>query len=69
MLPAANCMPTQPQAIMKAAAAAEERVWKLAPEKQQYFVDQLKAKGMKVQPPSDNLKAGLKKIGEQLTAD
>ena len=24
---------------------------------------------MKVQPPSDALKAGLKKIGEQLTAD
>ena len=32
-------------------------------------LDQLAAKGMKVQPPSAALKAGFQKIGEQLTAD
>ena len=60
--------PTQ-DAVLKAAAAAEERGWKIAEEKTGWYLDQLKAKGMKVQPPSPALKAGLKKIGEQLTAD
>jgi len=32
-------------------------------------LEQLKARGMKVQPPGDTLKAGMQKIGEQLTAD
>ena len=56
-------------ALMKAAAAAEERGWKIAPEKAQWYVEQLKAKGMKVQPPGPELKEGLQKIGEQLTED
>jgi TRAP-type C4-dicarboxylate transport system substrate-binding protein len=56
-------------AVLKAAAAAEERGWKIAPEKAQWYVEQLKAKGMKVEPPSPALKAGLKKIGEELTED
>jgi TRAP-type C4-dicarboxylate transport system substrate-binding protein len=56
-------------AVLKAAAAAEARGWKLAEEKATWYVDQLKAKGMKVVVPSPELKAGLKKIGEQLTAD
>lgn len=49
--------------------AAEERVWRISAEKAQWFVEQLKAKGMKVEKPSPTLVAGLKKIGEQLTAD
>jgi TRAP-type C4-dicarboxylate transport system substrate-binding protein len=56
-------------ALVKVAAAAEERVWKNSAEKAQWFVDQLKAKGMKVEKPSPTLVAGLKKIGDQLTAD
>jgi TRAP-type C4-dicarboxylate transport system substrate-binding protein len=56
-------------AILKSAAAAEERGWKIAQEKAVWYVEQLKAKGMKVQAPSPTLAAGLKKIGEQLTAD
>ena len=56
-------------AILKAAATAEDRGWKLWEEKSGWYLDQLKAKGMKVQPPSAELKAGLKKIGDQLTAD
>ncbi|MGH6814892.1 MAG: TRAP transporter substrate-binding protein [Hyphomicrobiaceae bacterium] len=57
------------EAILKAAAAAEERIWKIAPEKQEWYVDQLKAKGMKVQLPGEPLKAGFKKVGDQLIED
>ena len=60
--------PTQ-EAVLTAAATAEARGWKMWEEKAGWYLDQLKAKGMKVMPPSDALKASLKKIGEQLTAD
>jgi TRAP-type C4-dicarboxylate transport system substrate-binding protein len=38
-------------------------------DKSGWYLEQLKLHGMKVQPPSPQLQAGLKKIGEQLTAD
>ena len=60
--------PTQ-EAVLKAAAAAEARGWKAWEDKTNWYLDQLKAKGMKVLPPSAELKAGFKKAGEQLTAD
>jgi len=60
--------PTQ-DAILKAAAVAEERGWKLAEEKSKWYLEQLAANKMKVLPPPPALKAGLEKIGEQLTAD
>ena len=60
--------PTQ-DGVLKAAAAAEARGWKIAEEKAGWYVAQLKAKGMKVEQPSPTLMAGLKKIGDQLTAD
>ncbi len=60
--------PTQ-DAILKAAATAETRGWKAWEDKAGWYIDQLKAKGMIVQPPSPELKAGFQKIGEQLTAD
>jgi TRAP-type C4-dicarboxylate transport system substrate-binding protein len=60
--------PTQ-EAVLKAAAAAEARGWKSWEDKSKWYLDQLAAKGMKVQPPGDALKVGLKKIGDQLTAD
>lgn len=56
-------------AVLKAAATAETRGWRMWQEKSGWYLDQLKAKGMKVQPPSPALKAGFQKIGEQLTAD
>jgi len=56
-------------AVLKVSAAAEERGWKVAEEKATWYVDQLKAKGMKVEQPSEKLAADLKKIGEQLTSD
>jgi TRAP-type C4-dicarboxylate transport system substrate-binding protein len=60
--------PTQ-EAIVKAAKTAEERGWKVWQEKSKWYLEQLLSKGMKVQPPSPALKEGMKKIGEQLTAD
>lgn len=60
--------PTQ-EAVLKTAKAAEDRGWKLSQEKTKWYTDQLAAKGMKVLPPSPELKAGFQKIGEQLTAD
>ncbi len=56
-------------AILKAAATAEERGWKMWQDKAQWYLDQLKAKGMKVLPPSKELEAGFKKVGAQLTED
>ena len=56
-------------AILKAAATAEERGWKMWQEKAGWYIDQLKAKGMKVQAPSPALAAGFKKAGETLTED
>jgi len=60
--------PTQ-EAVRKAAAAAEARGWRVWTDKSKWYLEQLKARGMKVQPPSDTLKTGMQKIGEQLTAD
>jgi TRAP-type C4-dicarboxylate transport system substrate-binding protein len=60
--------PTQ-EAVLKAAATAETRGWQMWQEKSNWYLDQLKSHGMKVLPPSPELKAGLKKIGDQLTAD
>jgi TRAP-type C4-dicarboxylate transport system substrate-binding protein len=60
--------PTQ-EAVLKASAAAEERGLKMAKEKSAWYLDQFRAKDMKVSPPSPELQAGLKKIGDQLAAD
>ncbi|MDX2201230.1 MAG: TRAP transporter substrate-binding protein [Hyphomicrobiaceae bacterium] len=59
----------QQEALLKASAAAETRGWKIAEEKAVWYLEQLKAKGMKVLPPSETFKAGLKKMGDQLVAD
>jgi TRAP-type C4-dicarboxylate transport system substrate-binding protein len=60
--------PTQ-EAVLKAAKDAEVRGWKMWEDKSDWYLQQLKAHGMKVLPPSPELAAGFKKIGEQLTAD
>src|SRR4029434_10320018 len=56
-------------ALLKAAAAAETRGWTMWQDKSGWYLEQLKSHGMKVQPPGDTLKSGLKKVGDQLTAD
>jgi TRAP-type C4-dicarboxylate transport system substrate-binding protein len=60
--------PTQ-EALLKAAATAESRGWKMWQDKSGWYLEQLKSHGMKVQPPGDTLKSGLKKLGDQLTGD
>jgi TRAP-type C4-dicarboxylate transport system substrate-binding protein len=65
-----NALPKdQQEAILKAAAVAEERGWKIAEEKATWYITELKAKGLKVVQPSPALAASLKKYGEALTED
>ncbi len=55
--------------LLKAAADAEMRGWKLSQEKNQWYLDQLKAKGMNILPPPAQLSGDLKKVGEVLLGD
>ena len=57
------------QAVLKAAAAAEERGWKISEEKNKWYLEQLAKNGMTVAPPSPRLKADLMKIGDTMTAE
>jgi TRAP-type C4-dicarboxylate transport system substrate-binding protein len=60
--------PTQ-EAVLKAAATAETRGWKMWQDKSNWYLDQLKSNGMKVMPPGAELMTGFKKIGEQLMTE
>jgi TRAP-type C4-dicarboxylate transport system substrate-binding protein len=60
--------PTQ-QALVKAAAEAETRGWKVSQEKNGWYLDQLKAKGMTIAPPSEQLTADLRKVGNYMLAE
>ena len=60
--------PTQ-QALVKAAAEAESRGWKLSQEKNGWYLDQLKAKGMTIVKPSEQLTADLRKVGNFMLAE
>lgn len=57
------------EAVLKAAATAETRGWKMWQDKAGWYLDQLKSHGMNVLPPSPELQSGLKKLGDTLTAD
>jgi TRAP-type C4-dicarboxylate transport system substrate-binding protein len=54
----------QQDAVLQAAAAAEERGWKASQEVNVAAIEKLKAGGMTVLPPSPQLKADLAKVGE-----
>jgi len=56
-------------AVMKAAQDAEARGWKTSEEKNKWYLEQLTKNGMTVAPPSAQLKADLKKIGDTMTAE
>ena len=56
-------------AVLKAAAAAEERGWKTSEEKTKWYLDQLKSNGMNVAAPSAQLKADFQKIGATMTEE
>ncbi len=60
--------PTQ-AALLKAAADAEARGWKLSEEKNGWYVDQLKQKGMSIIRPSEQLTADLRKVGNLMLAE
>ena len=57
------------EAILKAAAVAEERGWKMWENKTEWYHAEIAKRGMKVLKPSAELQTGFRKIGEQLTAD
>lgn len=57
------------EAVLKAAAAAEERGWKVSEEKTQWYLGELKKNGMNVEPPSPQLKADMKKVGDAMVAE
>jgi TRAP-type transport system periplasmic protein len=56
-------------ALLKAGGAAEARGWKIAQEKNQWYLDQLKAHGMEIVKPSEQLTADLRKVGNFMLAD
>jgi TRAP-type C4-dicarboxylate transport system substrate-binding protein len=61
--------PATQAAVLKAAEAAEARGWATSEQKNDEYLKELAAKGMKVQPPSPALAAELKKVGDTMTAE
>jgi TRAP-type C4-dicarboxylate transport system substrate-binding protein len=57
------------QAMLKAAADAETRGWKLSQEKNGWYLDQLRQKGMNVEKPSEQLTADMRKVGNVMLAE
>ncbi len=60
--------PTQDE-LLKAAAAAQARGWKVSEEKTQWYVDQLVKNGMTVEQPSAQLRTDMRKIGDMMIAE
>ncbi len=60
--------PTQ-DVVLKAAATAEARGWKISEEKNVWYKEQLAKNGMKVEAGSEQLRADFKKIGLTMIAD
>jgi len=56
-------------ALVKAAADAETRGWKLSEEKNGWYIDQLKGKGMTILQPSEQLTADMRKVGNYMLAE
>jgi len=60
--------PTQ-QALLKAAAAAEARGWKLSQEKNDWYKKALADKGMKIMTPPAKLMTDMRQVGAIMVAD
>jgi TRAP-type transport system periplasmic protein len=60
---------SQQEAVLKAAAAAEERGWKLSQEKNDAAKKALAEKGMKVREPSSKLVSDMKQLGWTMLQD
>jgi TRAP-type C4-dicarboxylate transport system substrate-binding protein len=54
---------------MKAAVEAETRGWKISEEKMNWYNTQLKANGMTIHKPSEQLMADLRKVGNLMLAE
>lgn len=57
------------EALVKAAAAAEQRGWATSEQKNAEYLKELAAKGMQVAPPSEALTRELRKIGTTMTGE
>ena len=57
------------EGLLKSAAAAETRGWALSEEKNVWYIDQLKSKGMSIEKPNAKFKAELQAVGETLLQD
>jgi TRAP-type C4-dicarboxylate transport system substrate-binding protein len=53
-------------AVLKGAAEAEARGWRISEEKTGWYLDQLKKNGMNVAPPTPQLKTDLGKVGDTM---
>lgn len=60
---------TTQDALLKAAAAAEQRGWATSEKLDGEYMKELAAKGMTISPPSDSVKKELAAIGETMTAE
>ncbi len=56
-------------AVLKSAAAAEVRGWKISEEKNNWYKEQLTKNGMKVETGSEQLRSDFKKVGLIIIAD
>ena len=56
-------------AVLKAAADAEARGWKSSEEKNGWYLDQLRQKGMTIHKPSAQLGADMKKVGDTMLGE
>jgi TRAP-type transport system periplasmic protein len=59
----------QQDALLKAAAAAEQRGWQTSEQKDKEYIQELGAKGMKISPPSESVRHELRAIGDTMTAE
>ena len=57
------------EAVLKSAASAEARGWRISEQKDAEYLKELAAKGMKLEPTPEVLKRELKAVGERMTAD
>ena len=55
--------------LLQASADAEQRGWALSEEKNGWYLEQLKSKGMSIETPAPAFKAELQKLGETLLQD
>jgi TRAP-type transport system periplasmic protein len=56
-------------AVLKAAADAETRGWSLSQSKNEWYIAELKKKGMSIQKPSAKLQADVKQLGSIMLSD